>query len=244
MSIAALHKPLRLVWSSLLLAVVVAAAAPAPTRAELVILEGGRVLKAASYRVEGQRAVIELASGGLLEMPMMRVDRVVDDEISDEPEPPVPAGFQSSFRSSDTVPTTPYGELIFAAAKRHEISPQLVAAMVRAESSFDPKAVSHKGAVGLMQLMPATARRFGLTSSERYRPEKNLEAGVRYLRWLLDRYEGELPLALAGYNAGETNVQRYGGVPPFRETRNYIRRIYDFLGLSGADAAVGTAAGR
>ena len=70
--------------------------------------------------------------------------------------------------------------------------------MVRAESAFDAAAVSHKGAVGLLQLMPATARRFGLTSSERYRPEKNLEAGVGYLRWLLDRYEGELPLALAG----------------------------------------------
>lgn len=237
---AAFHRPLRLVLSCLLLAVLAAVAAPA----ELVILEGGRVLKAASYRVEGRRAVIELASGGLLEMPMLRVDRVVDDEISDEPEPPVPAGFQSSFRASDTVPTTPYGELIFAAAKRHEVSPRLVAAMVRAESAFDPKAVSHKGAVGLMQLMPATASRFGLTSSERYRPEKNLEAGVRYLRWLLDRYQGELSLALAGYNAGETNVQRYGGVPPFRETRNYIRRIYDFLGLSGADAVLGAATGR
>ncbi len=129
------------------------------------------------------------------------------------------------------MPATPYGELIFAAAKRHEVSPRLVAAMVRAESAFDPQAVSHKGAAGLLQLMPATAKRFGLTSSERYRPEKNLEAGVRYLRWLLDRYDGELPLALAGYNAGETNVERYGGVPPFRETREYIRRIYDFLGL-------------
>ena len=234
------RRPLRRVLFCLALVALAAIAAPA----ELVILEGGRVLKATSYRVEGRRAVIELASGGMLEMPMLRVDRVVDDEISDDPEPPMPAGFEAAFRQSDTVPDTPYGELIFAAARRHEVSPRLVAAMVRAESSFDPEAVSHKGAVGLMQLMPATARRFGLTSSERYRPAKNLDAGVRYLRWLLDRYQGELALALAGYNAGETNVERYGGVPPFRETLEYIRRIYGFLGLSGADAALAAAAGR
>ncbi len=223
--------------AGLLLAVLGAAVAPA----ELVILEGGRVLKAASYRVEGQRAVIDLASGGLLEMPLLRIERVVDDEITEEPPPPAPVGFRASFHESDTVPATPYGELIFETARRHRVSPRLVAAMVRAESAFDPAAVSHKGAVGLLQLMPATARRFGLTSSERYRPKRNLEAGVRYLRWLLDRYEGELPLALAGYNAGEANVARYGGVPPFRETRDYIRRIYGFLGIS---AAAGAAAGR
>ena len=232
-----IHRPLALAAGLLGVALLVAGAA----RAELVILEGGRVLKAASYRVEGRRAVIVLASGGLLELPMLRVDRVVDDEISDEPEPPLPAGFELAFRDSDTVPETPYGELIFAAARRYSISPRLVAAMVRAESAYRPDAVSHKGAVGLLQLMPATARRFGLTASERYRPEKNLDAGVRYLRWLLDRFEGELPLALAGYNAGESNVDRYGGVPPFRETRQYIRRIYGFLGLSEAEAAAASA---
>ena len=214
----------------------------ATAAAELVILEGGRVLKASAYRVEGRRAVIELPSGGLLEMPLLRIERVVDDEITEEPAPPVPAGFVPSFRDSDEVPDTPYGELIYEAARRHAVSPRLVAAMVRAESAFDPVAVSHKGAVGLLQLMPATAKRFGLTTGDRYQPAKNLEAGVRYLKWLLDRYEGELPLALAGYNAGETNVERYGGVPPFRETREYIRRIYGFLGLSGAEAAA--AAGR
>jgi hypothetical protein len=220
-----------------LLLAVLASAAPA----ELVILEGGRVLKASAYRVEGERAIIDLPSGGLLELPLMRVERVVDDEISDEPEPPPPVGFEPVFRDSDAVPATPYGDLIFETARRHEVNPQLVAAMVRAESAFDPEAVSHKGAVGLLQLMPATARRFGLERGDRYRPEKNLDAGVRYLRWLLDRYDGELSLTLAGYNAGEANVERYDGVPPFRETREYIRRIYGFLGLS-ADAVA--AAGR
>ena len=234
---ARIRRPLGAVAGLLAFHLLAAGAAPA----ELVILEGGRVLKASSFRVEGRRAVIELASGGLLEMPMLRVDRVVDDEVSEESEPPPTVAFESAFRDSDTVPTTPFGEQIFAAARRHAVSPLLVAAMVRAESAFDPRAVSHKGAVGLLQLMPATARRFGLTASERYRPEKNLEAGVRYLRWLLDRFDGELPLALAGYNAGESNVERYGGVPPFRETRQYIRRIYGFLGLSEAAAAAASA---
>jgi hypothetical protein len=235
MSTVSSRRPWAPATGCLVLGMLAATAAPA----ELVILEGGRVLKASSYRVEGRRAVIELPSGGLLELPLLRVDRVVDDEISEVPEPPPPAGFVTTFRDSDTVPATPYGELIFAAASRHAVSPRLVAAMVRAESGFDPQAVSHKGAVGLLQLMPATARRFGLASGERYRPEKNLEAGVRYLRWLLDRFDGELPLVLAGYNAGETNVERYGGVPPFRETREYIRRIYGFLGLAADVAATG-----
>ncbi len=235
--------PLRLaVWAPAVWALALALFGAGAAAAELVVLAGGRVLKATSYRVEGRRAVVELASGGLLELPLARVDRVVDDEVSDEPAPPAPVGFVVHFLDSDTPPATPYGDLIFETARRHRVSPRLVAAMVRAESSFDPRAVSRKGAVGLLQLMPATARRFGLTGSERYRPEKNLEAGVRYLRWLLDRYPGELALALAGYNAGETNVARYGGVPPFRETRDYIRRIYGFLGLPGSEAAAAAAA--
>ena len=241
---AAMPAPaLRRPASRILACLALAALAAGPAVAELVILEGGRVLKASSYRVEGRRAMVELASGGLLDLPLARVDRVVDDEISRQPAPPPPAGFVADFRDTDAVPATPYGELIFKAARRHGVSPRLVAAMVRAESAFDARAVSRKGAVGLLQLMPATARRFGLTSSERYRPEKNLQAGTRYLRWLLDRFEGELTLALAGYNAGEANVARYGGVPPFRETRDYIRRIYGFLGLPAAEAAV-AAAGR
>jgi soluble lytic murein transglycosylase-like protein len=134
------------------------------------------------------------------------------------------------------VPATPFGEQIFAAAERHQVNPELIAALVRAESAFDPGAVSHKGAGGLMQLMPATARRFGLSEAERFDPERNLEAGTRYLRWLLDRFEGDVARALAAYNAGEGTVDRYGGVPPYRETRTYIRRIYSTLGM--AESAV------
>ena len=188
---------------------------------------------------------VELLGGGALTLPLGRVSRVIDDEI--EPPPPAPQPVAAAaaamvpvpweFADGQAVPATPFGELIYAAAERHRVNPELVAALVRAESAFDPRAVSHKGAGGLMQLMPATARRFGLDDAERFEPERNLEAGTRYLRWLLDRFEGDVALALAAYNAGEGTVDRYGGVPPFRETRTYIRRIYSTLGVAGTATA-------
>jgi soluble lytic murein transglycosylase-like protein len=128
--------------------------------------------------------------------------------------------------------------LIFETARRHGVNPELVAALVRAESAFDPAALSHKGARGLMQLMPATARRFGVSPIESYDPGRNLEAGTRYLAWLLVRFDGDVVRALAAYNAGEGTVERYGGVPPYRETRTYIRRIYATLGLTESVAAL------
>jgi soluble lytic murein transglycosylase-like protein len=235
------HLQARRALPALLAALLLLAALPAA--AELVILEDGRFLKASAYRVEGDRMRVELLAGGALTLPLPRVSRVIDDEI--EPPPPAPpmvaavtpAGVVPwRFADGQAVPATPFGEQIFAAAARHEVNPALVAALVRAESAFDPRAISHKGAGGLMQLMPATARRFGLSEAERFDPERNLEAGTRYLRWLLDRFEGDVARALAAYNAGEGTVDRYGGVPPYRETRNYIRRIYSTLGM--AESAV------
>jgi soluble lytic murein transglycosylase-like protein len=103
-----------------------------------------------------------------------------------------------------------------------------VIAVVRHESGFDPEARSPAGARGLMQLMPATARRFGVDDPDD--PAQNLRGGTRYLRWLLDRYQGDVRLALAGYHAGEGAVARHGGVPPYRETREYVRRVLADLG--------------
>lgn len=203
-----------------------------PAAAELVVLVEGGVLKVEQYRLEGERAHLTLPSGGVLKLPLLRIERVVDDEIVPESqsEPALPDPVQIGFRESDSVPETPYGELIYEAAKRHQVNPALVAAMVETESAFDPYAVSPKGASGLLQLMPATAGRFGLDRDELFDPIRNLDAGVRYLKWLSQRFEGNLPHILAGYNAGEATVERYEGVPPFRETRNYIRRIYGLLG--------------
>lgn len=113
---------------------------------------------------------------------------------------------------------------IVESSKKYDIDPLLIYAQMHQESAFKIKATSYKGASGLMQLMPATARRFGVTKI--YDPQQNIEAGVRYMRWLLDKFNGDVVLALAGYNAGEGAVMKYGwNVPPYRETQEYVRRI-------------------
>lgn len=113
---------------------------------------------------------------------------------------------------------------IVESSHRYNIDPLLIYSQMHQESSFKTRATSNKGASGLMQLMPATARRFGVTSI--YDPKQNIDAGVRYMRWLLDTFNGDLVLALAGYNAGEGAVMKYGWqIPPYRETQEYVRRI-------------------
>jgi hypothetical protein len=113
---------------------------------------------------------------------------------------------------------------IVESSRRYNIDPLLIYSQMHQESSFHIRATSNKGASGLMQLMPATARRFGVTSI--YDPKQNIDAGIRYMRWLLDTFNGDVVLALAGYNAGEGAVMKYGwNVPPYRETQEYVRRI-------------------
>ncbi|MFN3964613.1 MAG: lytic transglycosylase domain-containing protein [Silanimonas lenta] len=119
--------------------------------------------------------------------------------------------------------TTAYAEEIRAAARQHGVDEALVRAVMHAESAFNPNALSHKGAQGLMQLIPATAQRFGV--QDPFDPAQNIQGGVQYLRWLLDRYNNDTTLAAAGYNAGEGNVDRHGGVPPFQETQLYVSRV-------------------
>lgn len=207
--------------------------------AHLVVLTDGSVLKVLAFAVDGETAVLSFVKGGTMRMPLLRVERVVDDEVAPEPEKAVAAleatalDFPLHFTAGSATPATAYGKLIFAAAERHKVNPALVAAIIHAESAFNPRAVSGKGARGLMQLMPATAKRYGVRASELFQPERNIEAGVRYLAFLVDRFAGDLPKVLAGYNAGEGSVDRFGGVPPYRETQGYVRRI---LGLLGLDA--------
>ena len=115
---------------------------------------------------------------------------------------------------------------IVDSSKRYDVDPLLIYAQMHQESSFKSKATSYKGASGLMQLMPATARRFGVTDI--YNPKQNIEGGVKYMRWLLDAFGGDVALALAGYNAGEGAVIKYRNqIPPYRETQEYVRRISD-----------------
>lgn len=121
-----------------------------------------------------------------------------------------------------------YAGLIEAEATRQGVDPELVHAVIRAESSYRPRAQSPAGARGLMQLMPATARRFGVT--DRWSPAQNIRGGVSYLRFLIERFEGELSLVLAAYNAGEGAVAKYGNrIPPYRETKEYVQRVLGYL---------------
>jgi hypothetical protein len=133
-----------------------------------------------------------------------------------------PVAPSSSPISSSNMPSA-YVDIINTACDRHGIDPALVHAVVKVESDFNPYALSRKGAMGLMQLMPQTAVELNVRNS--FNPYDNIDGGVRYLRYLIDRYEGNLSLALAAYNSGETAVKRWGTIPPFRETQNYVQRI-------------------
>jgi soluble lytic murein transglycosylase-like protein len=117
----------------------------------------------------------------------------------------------------------PFETMIEENAAVHGVSPHLVRAVIQQESGFNPRAVSHKGAMGLMQLMPATATEYGV--NDPYNPSENIRAGVAYLKGLLVRFQDNVELALAAYNAGPTAVTKYGAIPPYRETRNYVSRI-------------------
>jgi soluble lytic murein transglycosylase-like protein len=119
-----------------------------------------------------------------------------------------------------------YDDLIVTASGRYNIDAHLIRAVIKAESDFNSTARSHKGAMGLMQLMPETARLHNV--SDAYDPSENVEGGVRHLRMLLDRYQGDVELSLAAYNAGSAAVEKHGGIPPFVETRDYVRRVLRF----------------
>ncbi len=192
-------------------------------RAEIVSFIDGRVLKAEDAYLEGETIVIELRDGGTMVVPATRVERVVADEVEDDPEPlAAPADCPWAWGGENLPDEIPYREQIQRAAEAAGIHPWLLVAVVRAESNFNPLAVSRAGAAGLAQLMPATAADRGVRDV--FEPADNLRGGAEYLRRLLGRF-GSLTLALAAYNAGPAAVERHGGVPPYRETRQYVRKV-------------------
>lgn len=194
---------------------------PPAAAADIVYLQGGRTLSVKSHRYEGARVVLELRGGGEIVCDAVLVERVAPDEV------PFVEPTQALLPLSVVTPLAgagvarPFDALIEPLAAQHGVDPALVRAVIEVESNYQPTARSPKGAMGLMQLMPATARQYGV--SDAYEPSANVEAGIRHLRWLLDRFE--TPLALAAYNAGEATIRRHGGIPPFAETREYVRRV-------------------
>jgi soluble lytic murein transglycosylase-like protein len=179
-------------------------------RAEIALLSSGLTLKLDSHRVEDGTVVLMLKGGGEMGVPPEAVRGFVPDEVLDEVA--VPAG--GDLR-----------EVAAAAARRHGLDPELVMAVVSVESGFRPEAVSPKGARGLMQLMPRTAASLGVEDA--FDPAQNLDGGARHLGQLLTLYGGDLRRALAAYNAGEGAVLRHGGVPPYRETRAYVKKVLE-----------------
>ncbi len=210
------------------LLIAIGAATWGPARAEeRVILQSRQVLDVMAVRIEGEFATLDFGNGNELRLPAATIREI--RKIRSE-EPAVPRA-SSTFADAPWYSRfQPFESLITDSASRHGVDVELVASIVRQESGFDPLAVSPKGAQGLMQLMPATAAELAVENP--FDPAQNIDGGVRWLKKLLDRYGGDLDLALAAYNAGEGAVERYGGIPPFRETENYVRQVratYDAL---------------
>jgi hypothetical protein len=190
--------------------------AAAPASADIALMESGKILYVDRFERLDERITLYLKGGGEVTVASEIVVNIVPNELVDEE-----AGEQASMHRIGLFPHLK--ELILPAATKYGVEPELVAAVIWAESSGDPNAVSTRGAQGLMQLMPETARELGVTRI--LDPQENVEGGTRYLRRMLDAHEGDLSLALAAYNAGPEAVRRYGGIPPYRETRAYVGRV-------------------
>lgn len=151
--------------------------------------------------------------------------RVVPEKVIPAVVPATAAVSKPGYEPSATV-----NELVANIARRHDVEPSLVDSVIRVESGYNPNAVSSAGAMGLMQLIPSTAKRFGVSNT--FHPEQNIEGGVRYLKYLMELFKGDERLALAAYNAGEGAVVKYGGIPPYPETQNYVYQVGKRLGQS------------
>jgi hypothetical protein len=189
----------------------------------LAVFVDRRILPITGARLIGtMRIRLDLPKGAYIEVPLARLDRVIEDQVEPSPRPIPKPSCGAEFKPAPLPRGTPFAAEITDAAKRANLDPRLVAAVVAAESAFNPYAVSRVGAGGLMQLMPSVWLAQGVESP--YDPRTNLRIGCSHLRSLLDRF-GELPLALAAYNAGVATVERSGGIPPYRETRDFVRRV-------------------
>ena len=205
-----------------------------PASAEIVFLTSGRTLSVKSHRIDGDSIILTLRGGGDVTCDKSLIDKIVPDEVphpepvaeKDAQQPKAEPGLSPAAIDPAILQRTPYGEIIASVSEAHGVDPMLVRALIQVESNYRPRARSHKGAMGLMQLMPATAREYKVKNP--YDPKANIAAGVKHLAKLI-QVHGET-MALAAYNAGEGAVRKFGGIPPYRETRNYVSKIMALAG--------------
>jgi soluble lytic murein transglycosylase-like protein len=183
-------------------------------QADYAVLKSGVRLHITGYEQTGERIRLTVAGG--------TVDVSAAELASIEPEDQFTAPPAALAAAKG-----PYGNLIRAAAEKHGVDEKLITHVIAVESNFNPRASSHKQALGLMQLLPTTAAKYSVSNI--FDPAENIDAGTHYLKDLLSRYSGNLSLALAAYNAGPETVTRYGGIPPFPETQKYVKRITTIL---------------
>ena len=185
-----------------------------PAAADIAVLANGMTFKVTGQRRDGETVFLQLKDGGEVGTPVSLLRGVVPDEVVEEVAKAVAEvqGGQGDVRALAT-----------AAALRHGLDPELVLAVIAVESNFRSDAVSPKGAQGLMQLMPATAKDLGVKDA--LDPADNVDGGAKYLKRLLALYDGDMTKALAAYNAGPGAVARHGGVPPYRETQHYVKKV-------------------
>jgi Transglycosylase SLT domain len=203
----------------------------APATAEIIVLTSGRTISVKAHRFDGNSIVLTLRNGGEVTCDKTIIDKVLPDEVPyPEPAPAeTVADADPDSQGTDVLGSTPYGEIIAAVSEAHGVDPMLVRALIQVESNYRPRARSPKGAMGLMQLMPSTAREYKVRNP--FEPRANIEAGIKHLKSLIDRFAGKVELGLAAYNAGEGAVKKFNGVPPYRETRNYVSKILSLAGL-------------
>jgi hypothetical protein len=187
--------------------------------ADWMVLNTGKKLRIQSYRVEGTKIEVQINERSEMIIPLEWVQ-----EIRDEPDlPPVP-------KIVNPMPVQPqistkfaFADHIQSASEKYNLDWRLIAAVMKVESNFNPRAISRKGAQGLMQLMPDTSKLYRVKKP--YDPEENIDAGVKHLKKLMQRYDNRLELVLAAYNAGEKAVDRFRGIPPYNETQLYVKKV-------------------
>jgi soluble lytic murein transglycosylase-like protein len=203
-------------------------AGPAMASAEIVFLSSGRTLSIKSHKIDGDSIILTLRSGGQVTCNKDLIEKIEADEVP-YPEP-APAPAQAPVQAEperSLLADTPYGDIIASLSETHGVNPMLVRALIQVESGYRPRARSSRGAMGLMQLMPSIAREYNVRNP--FEPKANIEGGIRHLKSLIDRWGYKT--ALAAYNAGEGAVAKFKGIPPYRETRNYVSRILSLAGL-------------